>query len=258
MLDDGPSKLYDALSKVLGLDALVDAQTVLQQARTTRDKAHKDADQERKAILAKLDTMSDDRAARMKEVLGKKDWGTSEIEAILAGDKPAGDQGSALEVLKRLSVLPCPAREAIDASVKALKEAAARQTEAAQTVAGKSDDLASLLDHALRFHEAHGDGDCPVCGRKDALGKDWHQTKAKEAESLRQAAREASEARQATKAAIANARKLLALDHELLTKPASKSTDARARAVLDQAGKALPQTSPWRSLPAWSYASSTQ
>ncbi len=33
LLDEGPSKLYDALSKVLGLDALVDAQTALQQAR---------------------------------------------------------------------------------------------------------------------------------------------------------------------------------------------------------------------------------
>jgi len=32
MLDEGPSKLYDALSKVLGLDDLVDAQTALQQA----------------------------------------------------------------------------------------------------------------------------------------------------------------------------------------------------------------------------------
>ena len=60
--------------------------------------------------------------------------------------------------------------------------------QAAQTVAGKSDDLASLLDHALRFHEAHGDGDCPVCGSSKALDKDWHQQKAKEAEALRQAA----------------------------------------------------------------------
>ena len=39
LLDEGPSKLYDALSKVLGLDALVDAQTALQQASSARDKA---------------------------------------------------------------------------------------------------------------------------------------------------------------------------------------------------------------------------
>ena len=52
LLDEGPSKLYDALSKVLGLDALVDAQTALQQARSARDKARKEADQERQALLA--------------------------------------------------------------------------------------------------------------------------------------------------------------------------------------------------------------
>ena len=45
LLDEGPSKLYDALAKVLGLDALVDAQNALQQARSARDKAVKDADQ---------------------------------------------------------------------------------------------------------------------------------------------------------------------------------------------------------------------
>ena len=58
LLDEGPSKLYDALSKVLGLDALVDAQAALQQARSARDKARKDADQERKALLARLEDVS--------------------------------------------------------------------------------------------------------------------------------------------------------------------------------------------------------
>ncbi len=85
MLDEGPSKLYDALSKVLGLDALVDAQATLQQARTTRDKAQKDADQDRKTLLAKLEGTTDERAAKVREALGKKDWGLDALEAVLAG-----------------------------------------------------------------------------------------------------------------------------------------------------------------------------
>ena len=242
MLDDGPSKLYDALSKVLGLDALVDAQAALQQARTARDSAQKDADKERKAILAKLEPLADERAARAREALGSKDWGIDEIEALLASESRGQDKDSALELLKRLAVLPSPDRQAIEAAVKALRDAAERQAKAAQTVAGKSDDLASLLDHAIRFHQSHGDGDCPVCGNKGALDKEWHQAKAKEAETLRQAAREASEARQATKAAIAGARKLLALDLELLKRSASETTDALARQVLGHVEKALPPT----------------
>ena len=195
MLDEGPSKLYDALSKVLGLDALVDAQTTLQQARTARDKAQKDADQDRKTILARLETL--DRRARgpHKEALGKKDWGLAEVEAVLAGSPTTSrEKDSAIDSSSAWPSSSPPTRSRRRGR-KALRDAEERQTQAAQTVAGKSDQLATLLDHALRFHKAHGDGDCPVCGKPNALDTAWHQKKAQEAETLRQAAREATEAR---------------------------------------------------------------
>ena len=71
-------------------------------------------------------------------------------------------------------------------------------------MAGKSEQLATLLDHALLFHKAHGDGPCPVCGKEKALDSDWHQRKAQEAADLRQAAKEATEARKAVDAAQAD------------------------------------------------------
>ena len=108
MLDEGPSKLYDALSKVLGLDALVDAQATLQQARTTRDKAQKDADQDRKTLLAKLEGTTDERAAKVREALGKKDWGLDALEAVLAGSPTTREPDSATSLLQRLSVLQPP------------------------------------------------------------------------------------------------------------------------------------------------------
>ena len=43
LLDEGPSKLYDALSSILGLEDLVLAQAALQEARRSREKAVKDA-----------------------------------------------------------------------------------------------------------------------------------------------------------------------------------------------------------------------
>ncbi len=43
MLDEGPSKLYDALSSVLGLDGLVTVEKLLADARRSREKAYKDA-----------------------------------------------------------------------------------------------------------------------------------------------------------------------------------------------------------------------
>ena len=192
MLDEGPSKLYDALAKVLGLDALVDAQATLQQARTTRDKAQKDADQDRKALLPKLEGV-DRRARRDQGGAREEGLGPRRPRAVLAGSPTTAGDGRA----RSTSSSACPSSQPPDPSsrrreaIKALRDAEQRQTAAAQTVAGKSEQLATLLDHALRFHEAHGDGDCPVCGRENALDNDWHQKKAQEAETL-QAGREGS------------------------------------------------------------------
>lgn len=85
MLDEGPSRLYDALSAILGLDALVDAQAVLQKARTSRDKAHKDAKAMREKLLATLAPLEDERAQAVAIALGANDWGLDRIEQILAG-----------------------------------------------------------------------------------------------------------------------------------------------------------------------------
>ena len=147
----------------------MDAQTALQQARTARDNAVKEADRDRKLILARLEEVTDERAARVKEALGKKEWGLAEVEAVLAGSPTTGDKDGATDLLKRLAVLQPPDPNAVAEAVQALKAAEQRQTAAAQSVAGKSDQLATLLDHALSFHKAHGDGDCPVCGKPNAL-----------------------------------------------------------------------------------------
>ena len=61
MLDEGPSKLYDALSVVLGLDDLLDAEAVLSKARRGRDAATKEARRAAKACKPGLMTPSQNR-----------------------------------------------------------------------------------------------------------------------------------------------------------------------------------------------------
>jgi predicted ATPase len=236
MLDEGPSKLYDALSKVLGLDALVDAQAVLTQARTAREKAQKDADQDRKSLLARIEGTSDERAAKVREALGAKDWGLDTLESILAGSSGAGEPDTAAGLLGRLAALAPPDPAKVQAATQALRHAAERQKAAAQTVAGRSEQLAALLDHALRFHEAHGDGPCPVCGREKALDADWHRRKAQEAADLRHAAREATDANAALKAAAAEVRRLLAIDLDLVRRAQSADLPAMATAAANAIG----------------------
>ena len=231
MLDREPSKLYDNLAKILGLDDLVQAIEALQQQRSTRDKAQKEADKERKDLAAKLAPLADERAQKAREALQQKDWGLDALEAIVAG--ATGEPDSLVDVLKRLAVVAAPDATALDETIARLREANERQQRAAQSLAGKADDLAALLDSALRFHEKHGDGECPVCGRSQALDADWHQHKAEEAKQLREKALEARAARQAADAAVAAAAKLIAVDTALLAKAEASGLEALARAAKD-------------------------
>src|SRR6185295_6022948 len=201
MLDEGPSKLYDALSAILGLDALVDAQGVVQRGRTSREKALKDARAMRDRILEALPHIEDERAQSVAIALGAKYWGLDRVEQVLAGSAAAVGEEGVLRQLRDLAALPAPSAESVGKAVSDRRKAAAQVKSAAKTVAARSRDLAEVLDHALRFHERHGDGECPVCGRKGALTPAWHAEKAKEARELRDAAREVEAAqRQATDA----------------------------------------------------------
>ena len=132
----------------------------------------KDADQERKALLARLEDVEDERAQRVEDALGQKDWGLEALEAELTGSPATPQPDSQIDLLKRLAALQPPDKDKVTQAVQALRDADQRQKAAAQTVAGKSDQLATLLDHALRFHKEHGDGDCPVCGNGATTAKD--------------------------------------------------------------------------------------
>jgi AAA domain, putative AbiEii toxin, Type IV TA system len=134
-------------------------------------------------------------------------------------------------VLRELVALPAPSSEAVSRAAAELRAAAARAQEAAGTLAGRSRDLANVLDHALIFHERHGDGACPVCGKAGALSKKWHDEKAKQAKELRDAAREVDAAQQALNAARSETQRLPAPRPDLLDKGAA--LDLRVDKVRD-------------------------
>jgi DNA repair exonuclease SbcCD ATPase subunit len=201
MLDAGPSRLFDALSAILGLEELTEAQETLAEARKQRERAHKDAALNRDWILETLRQTDDDRARGLVAAIERKDWGLDEVQTVLTRESSNADEDGLLPILRQLGNLQAPAGEAVAAITRELREAQARQKATAGTLAARSKDLAEILDHALRFHQRHGDGDCPVCGRKGALDTAWHEQQAKEARALRDAAREATDAQSALDAA---------------------------------------------------------
>lgn len=164
LFDGGPSALYDALAKLLGLDVLADAEkwlaAQLKSTRLARDRA----DDERKRLLDVLSKLTDERAQQATALLRKR--GGAPLDDVLALATGSDDAGlQVTTALRALTQLETPTLDEIEA-------AATRLRTANQTVAARSGDLADttrhrvdLLHAAIRFHEHAGDGDCPVCGQ---------------------------------------------------------------------------------------------
>ncbi|HEV7501598.1 MAG TPA: hypothetical protein VGQ33_16395, partial [Vicinamibacteria bacterium] len=208
MLDEGPSKLYDGLAAILGLEALVTSQDRLRDARLQREKSHKAAAEMQAKIVAALRATfaDDDRAREVVEALDRKDWDLGRTEKVLAGSAGTSQDESAVGTLQRLAALAAPSVQDVARATDRLRAADEAQRKVANTVASRARQLADLLDKALAFHDSHGDGGCPVCDREGALTPQWHEKKKREASAFREAATAATvaagEAEGARKAAL--------------------------------------------------------
>jgi hypothetical protein len=92
--------------------------------------------------------------------------------------------GGELDRLRRLAQLTAPAEDDVRDAAAALRDAASGLDAVDASAAGRARALAGLLTAALQHHEAHGDGDCPVCGRSGALTGQWQQATEQEVARL--------------------------------------------------------------------------
>jgi len=217
LLDTGPSALFDALSQILGLEELVAAQEALADERKGREKELKDTGARRELLQTELAAIADPRAVALRDAIAAKDWGLDAAEQIVAGQSESPARAE-VDVLRRLTQLQAPDAAAVAAARAGLLEANAKAKQAAGTLAGRAKDLAEVLDHALRFHETHGDGDCPVCGRPAALNQEWRGATQDQVASLRASAREAVAAQAGVEAALKAARQLRGTSVEALAR----------------------------------------
>lgn len=196
LLEEGPSKLYDKLSGVLGLDEPVAVQNTLAEARKDLqrklDEAKANAGVLRDEAAAVAEQSLDERVKALRDALSGKTWRLSELEA-LAGqveDETPGQAG----LLKQLSALTPVDLSALDAAARQLRDAHARREGLAGTSAGRSRDLADLLEKGVRFAQANAAKDCPLCGNADALSESWLSGSREAIGRLRAEARECEQA----------------------------------------------------------------
>jgi len=197
MLDEGPSRLYDALSLVLGLEDLVQAQDALAKARAERQKAWKLVDEQREEIVEVLKQFleqdSDKRASRALDALTSKNWGLVELQKLLDSSDVSSDDQE-VTVLNRALLLETPDPERIKKAATGLRAADAQVKKVAGTDADRARKLALLLEQAMKFHESHAGGDCPVCGTKRAIGVSWAKQTRQEIDRLKALAAESEAA----------------------------------------------------------------
>jgi recombinational DNA repair ATPase RecF len=227
LLDEGPSKLYDALSSILGLEDLVLAQTALQEARKSREKSLKDATAGREPLVERLRTVDDDRARRVIAAVEGKQWDLEAVEAALAGAAGVAAGGAAAEVLQAIAALEPPDPGRVAETAREMRAAAQAVAAANATAAARARDAAKLLEAALAFHAAHGDGDCPVCGREKALDRAWSKRQKSALGRLRDSAREVEAAHERAEAARRRWEDLAVLKGDALTRAGEVGLDLR-------------------------------
>lgn len=164
ILQDNPSKLFDALDAILGIEQATDALQRLSAVAKELDAPAKAVKAERTDLKKVLAASADERAAQAYELLRRHHPDLAAVEAVATGRQivqPAGD----LARLRALTRLPVPARDDVLAAVTELRAAAAEFEALAADAAELAARRAALLRQALELHREHGDVHCPVCGR---------------------------------------------------------------------------------------------
>ncbi|CAH0229658.1 AAA family ATPase [Rhodococcoides fascians] len=161
LFDATPSTLHDALTKLLGLDEITDAEkrlaAVLKEVKGPRQRAAESLRQ----LKTSLSDASDDRAKTAAALVKKR---VADLDAVLALATGADASASpALIGLKRLAALSAPTQQRVDEVVAELRAAVADTEDAADEALSAVEQGNDLLDAALRLHSETGTIECPVC-----------------------------------------------------------------------------------------------
>src|SRR5437868_9637187 len=185
MLEEGPSRLFDALASILGLEDLIDAADALKETRASRTKTHNAVQDRLDSIREKLKTHPDERAAKCLEALAGRQWQLETVTELLSADRTSAEADSEIRRLRELAGLRGPEPAAVGEVLQVLKSALAARAAVAHTDAAKARRRAEILEKALDFHHHEGESDCPVCGRASALTDTWRRQAEEEVRNLR-------------------------------------------------------------------------
>ena len=210
MLSEGPSRLYDALSGILGLEELTELSNALADQRKQLEAHQKATKAELEELRHLLEDSTDPRAKQCATAVAGRAWDLDQVEAALSGSMESVDPTSQINRARQLVNLAGPQPERVEATANELSAAQAAVAQWVGTDADRSLRTARLLEQTLDLHEHAGDGDCPVCGqgRVDAA---WRNDAQQQVAELQRAASVAAAAQRRLKDAQASVAELIRL-----------------------------------------------
>ncbi|MCV7281686.1 AAA family ATPase [Mycolicibacterium flavescens] len=197
ILEGTPSAFYDQLYKLLGLEQLNGAITLLDvEVKQLRQPAA-DLRKTRDALKPILESHDDPRAATALAQLRKTKPDLNAVRPLITD----GTDGAVPQAWLRAERLSAPDPDDLALKCEALRSAAESQQQEAQRSDALAAERAQLLERGLDFHEHFGDQKCPVCAH-GTLDETW----AVAARAALEQDQEAAQALTAARAATAQAR----------------------------------------------------
>jgi energy-coupling factor transporter ATP-binding protein EcfA2 len=209
LLEEGPTKLYDAVASILGLEELALAEKALRDVRLDAERAVKESEAGLSNIIDALDGVEDRRAEACSTAIARRPIDFESLEKLASGTAGAKADVEG-DLLRRLSILETPDESVVDDAVKTLLRAGERREKAATTAAGTAASSALVLESALTHHAEHDkSATCPVCQTPGVIDEEWNRWASQRAVELRAAAREFDIAKRELKDAVSAAKRLL-------------------------------------------------
>ena len=172
LLENGPSNLYDALNRLLGLDEIADAESRLKEAEKRLGVPRKTANESRTQLVRELEASDDPRAAKVKKLIARKPYNLDAVTATTLGTTT--DQAAAIARLRSIAELKVPDASAAGAIAAELRAAVDAAAAGADSEANAMTMRTMLLREALHLHADVGEGSCPVC-ETGILDAEWRR-----------------------------------------------------------------------------------
>ncbi|UCZ90703.1 AAA family ATPase [Gordonia sp. WA4-43] len=170
LLEQEPSKLYDALDKLLALDEIQDAETRLTEKYNNRRQPRDASKNAKSALKKRIIDATDPRAKSLAGLLRPREPDLEKVFALASG---TDSSTSTLSQLKAVVELELPDQKLGAATAVRLRDALANARTLGDDTLRRTEHRSEVLRVALQYRNSEGgDVKCPVCN-ECLLTDDW-------------------------------------------------------------------------------------